>query len=91
MKVRDLKNRLEILIEESKVMPQLIKISHWVNKIHKEKNGEYMTTEPSEIAALKQIGKLGIFELEDQKGATFVKLTEEGKELCNDFVGHGYF
>ena len=89
MKVRELKNFLELQLDESQVTKTLNGYSHWIAAIHKA--GEYVTSNPKDTQSLKRLEDLKVVELKEVKGQLVATLTKSGRELYQDFYGHGYY
>jgi len=89
MKVRELKNFLELQTDEASAGQGLKGFAHWVSAIFQAK--EYVTGNPKDAETLKKLEKLDIIELQEDKGQTIAVLTKAGKELYQDFFGHGYY
>ncbi|MBI4163598.1 MAG: hypothetical protein HY512_01935 [Candidatus Aenigmarchaeota archaeon] len=90
MRVRDLKNQLNLMIPEFKVNDQMTAVAHWLNKIHMSPKGEYITSSEKEIKTLEKLKGLKLVDFEGS-GEIKVKLSETGKKLHTDFQAHGYF
>lgn len=89
MKVRELKNFLELKAGEAEAGAALKGFSHWVSAIFQAK--EYVTSNPKDETSLKQLESLGIVELTREKGQLVAVLSPSGRELYKDFYAHGYF
>ncbi len=90
MRVRDLKNQLNLMIPEFKVNDQLTAIAHWLNKVHMCPKGEYTTSSEKEIKTLEKLKRLQLVDFE-VPGTVLVKLSETGKKLHADFQAHNYY
>ena len=90
MKVRDLKNQLNLMIPEFKVNDQMTAVAHWLNKIHTSPKGEHTTSSEKEIKTAEKLKGLSLLEFSGE-GTITVKLSEVGKKLHADFQAHGYF
>ncbi len=90
MKVRELKNNLNLMMPEFKVNDQLTAISHWLNKIHSSPKGEYTTSVEKEIKAIKKLKELQLVDFSGSETIT-IKLSETGKKLHGDFQAHNYY
>lgn len=88
MKVRDLKNTLNIVMDETKVDGMLTKISHWTKKLSA---GPYTTANPTEQRNLSNLEDLKIVTLKEEGLQSTVELTKDGKELYQDFFNMAYF
>lgn len=89
MKVRELKNFLELQMDETQIIPVLNSLSHWVNAIFQAK--EYVTSNPKDAQSLRKLQELKVVEVREEKGQTIVTLNKAGQELYQDFYGHGYY
>lgn len=89
MKVRELKNFMELNMEERRITAVLSSYSHWVNAIFQAK--EFITNNPKDMQSLKKLEDLKIIEIQEQKGQFIATLTSSGRELYQDFYGHGYY
>ncbi len=88
MKVRDLKNRLELVSDEHKVNRQLGVISHWVSRL---KSKGFSTSDPRDVIALAGLERLGIVKLTMENEKAVPQLTEDGENLYKDFMARGYY
>jgi predicted methyltransferase len=85
MKVRELKNFLELNMPEQQITKALTSFSHWVAAVFQAK--EYVVGNPGDMEMLRKLERLGIVEIKKEKAA----LTKRGKELYHDFYSHGYY
>ncbi|MFH1978690.1 MAG: hypothetical protein ABIJ92_05175 [Candidatus Aenigmatarchaeota archaeon] len=88
MNVRQLKDSLSIMMDESLVTNTINKLAHWINKLNES---DYSTDKENDLKALNLLEKVKLIELKEEDGKTTATLTESGKELYNDFFNLGYF
>lgn len=92
MKVRDLKNELEKMIDKGSVNRYLTSVSHWTKRIFESDKGQYITRDMLEIDTLENLANIGIVSIRKGGGDNVIaELTPEGKELFRDFTGLGYY
>lgn len=89
MKVRELKNFLELNMDEAKAGSILKTYSHWLAAIFQARR--YVTTNPNDLGTLKSLEILELVKLGDKKGQVLVMLTKKGKDLYFDFKKRGYY
>jgi hypothetical protein len=89
MKVRELKNFFELQADEAAAGSLLVGISHWVKAVL-EKDG-YSTSNPKDVQSLRKLEELKLVELREKSGVHTATLTSSGRELYQDFYGHGYY
>lgn len=85
MKVRELKNFLELNMPEQQITRALTGFSHWIAAIFKAE--EYVIGNPKDMEMLKSLEDLKLVEIRGKKAV----LTKGGKQLYQDFYGHGYY
>lgn len=89
MKVRDVKNVLLIEMNEARANDTLTKISHWVRQLYA--TSEYATDIPQNRKGLELLAMLKIASVARKGEHMTASLTEEGKDLYNDFLAKGYY
>ena len=89
MKVRELKNLLELRADDSQMTQALTSFSHWVRTLFEAK--EYAVSGPKDRESLRKLELLGVVEFREEKGVVIASLNKSGKKLYQDFYGHGYY
>lgn len=89
MKLRELKNFLELQVEESQVTRLLSSYSHWINAIFQAK--EFATSDQKDIETLKKLSELKVIDVKEEKGQLIASLNKSGRQLYQEFYGHGYY
>lgn len=89
MKVRELKNFLELQMDEPKARDSLNRFSHWITAIFQAK--EYVTSNPKDVTMLERLKDLNIISLRVEKSQYIAELTSVGRKLYQDFYAHGYY
>jgi len=89
MNVRELRNFLELQVDESVVTKTLNTYSHWMAALFTAK--DYMTSNPKDAVTLEKLKTVGVIELRVDKGQYIARLTKSGRALYQDFYGHGYY
>lgn len=89
MDVRELKNFLELKMDEAKAGQVLKTYSHWLAAVFEA--GEYVTSNPKDTGPLKSLELIGMVELGESGGRVKARLTKEGKGLYFDFKKRGYY
>lgn len=89
MKVRELKNFLELNMDERLITQALTGYSHWINAIFQA--GEFVSGNEKDIKNLKSLEELKLIDLTEKAGKMVAVLNKSGKQLYQDFFGHGYF
>ncbi|MBI4181933.1 MAG: hypothetical protein HY520_03125 [Candidatus Aenigmarchaeota archaeon] len=88
MKVRELKNFLELQAGEARAGQLLQTYSHWIAALFQAR--EYVVGSPKDLPTLHRLAELKLVIL--HPGArTVAELTPAGKKLYQDFYGHGYY
>jgi methionine aminopeptidase len=92
MKVRDLKTELEKNIDKAKVNKYMTSVSHWIKRIFESDKGRYVTRDFNEIDTLETLAGMDLISLRKGDGDNIIaELTDSGRELHQDFTGHGYY
>lgn len=89
MKVRELKNFLELQMDEARVGKLLTAYAHWISALFAAK--EYVVGNPKDQATLRKLEELKLVVLDEEKGQLVARLTPQGRTLYQDFYAHGYF
>lgn len=89
MKIRELKNFLELHMDEARAGQMLATFSHWVNAVFQAK--EFEARDPKDIESLRKLAELKVVDIREEGGRAVASLNTSGRELYQDFYGHGYY